>query len=312
MDMKVTYEFHPFSDIWPLLEGKDFDDLAYDIAANGLHLPITLYDGLILDGRNRYKACMEAGVNPVFIDADAKDDEAALELVFSLNQHRRHLSFEHRAFAAARYANMKSGTRTDLLSIDNRSEDPALGHGSRSIRDAAHKFHVAPGSVSRARTVIRHGGPELEKKVKEKKVGLASAAATVQPHRKTKGKIDQKRGLSAAARVPVIDTSKRRLLSPEQVDPEFKGTPLDFARKYGHVQVETAEERASNRFAEWTLHIRKWAREYKEVPLSSIDVDWLRSPKQKDVERFLEAYATLALVFDNIQDIKAKAEELRK
>jgi len=310
------YEFHPFADIWPLMEGAAFEDFATDIAANGLLQPILLYDNKILDGRNRYNGCIEAGVEPRYEQSDAKNDAEALELVFSLNQHRRHLSFEQRAFAAARYATIKHGGDRfySKLSRDNLlpNDDPALGHGGRSIREAAKKFDVAPVSVSRARNVIEHGGLELEKKVKTKKIGLQAAANEVRPKRRAKTAVSQKRGLPTAARVPVIDTSKRRLLTPQEVDPEFTGTSNEFTTKYGHVQIETAEERATNRFLEWTAHVRKWAKDYKEFPLSEIDLNWLRSPRPKDIERFLEAYNTLKLVFDNIQAIRDKAKSLKK
>jgi hypothetical protein len=315
------YEYHPFSNIWPLLEGEAFDDFATDIAANGLLVPILLYQDKILDGRNRDRACIEAGVEPRYEKAKATNDEEALELVFSLNQHRRHLSFEERVFAAARYANAKSGGQAgninryggSSLSRDRLDADPALDHGAISVREAARKFDVAPASVSRARNVIEHGGPELEKKVKAKKVGLQTAANSVRPKRKPRGPVAQTRGLPVAARVPVVDISKRRILTPQQVDPEFTGTSNEFTTKYGHVQLETAEERAANRFMEWTIHIRKWARDYKDQgALSEIDVNWLRSPRQKDVDSFLESYNRLALVFDNIQSIRDKAKALKK
>jgi len=301
------YEFHPFSEIWPLLEGPAFDDFATDIAANGLLVPILLYQDKILDGRNRARACIEAGVEPRYEKSKVTNDEAALELVFSLNHHRRHLSFQEKAFAAARYANLKQGSNQFIpkgLSRDRGSPKKV------SVPDAAKKFEISPASVHRARVVIQSGDEQIEKDVKQGKVHLRIAADRV---KKARAKVDQKRGLPVSARVPVIDSSKRRVLTPKEVDPEFVGTSTEFLTKYGHVQLETAEERATNRFSEWTIHVRTWARDYnKQGKLSAIDVNWLRSPRPKDVESFLESYATLALVFDNIQAIRDKVKALKK
>ena len=61
---------HPYADILPLLEGEAFDALVADIRANGLLEPITLYEGMILDGRNRWNACKAAGVEPQFREFD--------------------------------------------------------------------------------------------------------------------------------------------------------------------------------------------------------------------------------------------------
>lgn len=318
---EARYEFHPFSDIWPLIEGEDYDKLALDIVANGLRLPILLYKGRILDGRNRYLACKEAGVVPRFEEADAKTDDEALRLVVSMNERRRHLSYEQRAFAGARLANMKEGapkgnkraaktTSSKELVV---SDDHRYHHHSTSILEASKIMDVTPAAIKRAKAVIEHGDKELEKAVVKRKVKLSNACEQVRPKRKPV-LAGQKRSAARPTieRVPVIDTSKRRLLTPEQVDPEFKGTAIDFARKYGHVQVETAQERATNRFAEWSMHINKWAREYKQWPLSEIDLNWLRTPRQKDVDRFLDAYATLALVLDNIQEIHRAVKDLKK
>src|SRR3974377_2039492 len=60
-------QYHPLSGIIPLLGGEDFTAFVANIRDNGLLEPIVLHpDGSILDGRNRYRACIEAGVEPRF------------------------------------------------------------------------------------------------------------------------------------------------------------------------------------------------------------------------------------------------------
>src|SRR5262249_54398704 len=69
--------------------------LVTDIKTNGLLEEIVLYDGMVLDGRNRYRACLAADVVPTTINADKwiKDPTA---YVISANIHRRHLTAEQK------------------------------------------------------------------------------------------------------------------------------------------------------------------------------------------------------------------------
>jgi ParB-like chromosome segregation protein Spo0J len=90
--------FHPLADLFPLMEGAEFDELVADIKANGLLEPIVLYQGKILDGRNRYRAAIAAGLKPEVLDRKTEHSDRLIDnpaaYVISANIRRRHLKPE--------------------------------------------------------------------------------------------------------------------------------------------------------------------------------------------------------------------------
>jgi ParB-like chromosome segregation protein Spo0J len=89
--MSNDLPYHPFADIFPLMEGEEFDALVADIGANGQCESTTVYQNKILDGRNRYRACRLLGIEPR-LTPFVGDDKAARAFVFGKNLHRRHLT----------------------------------------------------------------------------------------------------------------------------------------------------------------------------------------------------------------------------
>jgi hypothetical protein len=90
-------EFHPIANIFPLMEGDEFDGLLGDIQRRGFRIdlggPIWMYEGKILDGRNRVRASAETGVvleDNCFKTFEGTKEEA-IRLVIQANIHRRHL-----------------------------------------------------------------------------------------------------------------------------------------------------------------------------------------------------------------------------
>ena len=96
------YEFHPIANFFPLMKGDEFKRFKKDIRTNKLREPIVIYEGKILDGRNRYLACKELGFSFDTKPLPAGTDPVAF--VVSANIHRRHLNESQRAAIAAQLA----------------------------------------------------------------------------------------------------------------------------------------------------------------------------------------------------------------
>lgn len=155
-------ETHPLAQLFPALEGEALHDLMADIKANGLREAIWLHkDGRILDGRNRYTACVNLAIKPSFRTYEKDDD---LAFVLSQNLARRHLNESQRAMVAARLATMKRG--------DNQHTE--ISATSQSA--AATTLSVSPDSVQFARKVQQEAAPEVAGLVDRGKMAVSMAA----------------------------------------------------------------------------------------------------------------------------------------
>jgi N6-adenosine-specific RNA methylase IME4/ParB-like chromosome segregation protein Spo0J len=156
----MTVQTHPLADIFPLIDGAEFDELVADIKAHGLHEPIVLFEDKVLDGRNRLRACEAAGAACRF-ETYTGDDPVAY--VVSLNLRRRHLDESQRAMVAAKLATLRDGQRADLV------EGLPIGRASALL-------NVGERSVARAREVIDCGAPQLRQAVERGGVSVSAAA----------------------------------------------------------------------------------------------------------------------------------------
>jgi hypothetical protein len=178
-------KFHPAAELFPLMERAEFNDLVADIKANGLRQKIVLLDGMILDGRNRYRACLKADI-PLgywnFLDYENTGSYKGshIDYVVSLNLYRRHLTDSQRAMVAARLADLKQGQKKADVQI------------CTSVPEAAKKLHVSPRSVKTAKKVISEGTPELISAVDHGKVAVSAAAKQIEPAEEAKPQKEKK------------------------------------------------------------------------------------------------------------------------
>lgn len=167
----MNIPFHPLAEIFPTIVGPEFDALVDDIREYGLREMIVLFDGQILDGRNRYRACEAAGVEPKFVEYEGDDP---VSFVISLNLRRRHLDEGQRGMVAAKLANLGHGG-------DRRSDQEAnlpleTAPAPVSVAQAAELLNVSERTVKTARAVQRDGAPELVAAVERGEVSVSAAA----------------------------------------------------------------------------------------------------------------------------------------
>jgi ParB-like chromosome segregation protein Spo0J len=177
-------EFHPVASIFPMMSAEEFKALKKSIQTNGQRVPIYTHEGKIVDGRNRYKACMDLGVKPRFEEWNGVG--LLVDFVWDLNAERRQLTDGAFQIAAGKYAierEAEAGRRElstlrnvgSLVSIDTSEEFGA------SRKKAADKFGIGESTVARAMKVIKKGAPELVQAVEsgQASVFAASQVATL-------------------------------------------------------------------------------------------------------------------------------------
>jgi N6-adenosine-specific RNA methylase IME4 len=171
--VSVTLEYHPLANLFPLIEGEEFAALVADIRANGVHDPIDLYQGKILDGRNRHRAAIAAEFELEkrhFRHYHPEIYGDPLAYVISKNLSRRHLDESQRAMVAARLATMRQGERTDLAAAEPSANLPKVDQPT-----AAKTLSISERALRHARRVQDHGAPELVRAVDRGHLAVSAA-----------------------------------------------------------------------------------------------------------------------------------------
>lgn len=170
----MTLQNHPIADVMPILTGKELKNLAADIAAHGIRNPIVLFEGKVLDGRNRLRAAKMARVTPKpenFKDFEGTWEEA-VDFAYSENITRRHLSVDQCAMLGAKLHALKVGRPA-------KSEGETVSMETNSLSKIAEKVGVSRASVARAKRILDQGVPEVAHAVEAGEVGVRAASDIV-------------------------------------------------------------------------------------------------------------------------------------
>jgi protein gp37 len=191
-------EIHPAALIMPPMSDDEFKEFKEDISGNGLLEPIVLFQGKVFDGRNRYNACTELGIDVFAIEWEGGMDP--IEYVVSKNIHRRHLSASQRAVAAAKALDFytkeakerqreSGGDRGNQYTGGKVADSPKLDEPAstgKATEKAGKVFDVSKNTVNSAKNVLEKGTPEEIQSVESGKASVSAVEKEIKEREKSK------------------------------------------------------------------------------------------------------------------------------
>ena len=200
---------HWLADCYPMMEGEEFAALVESIKQNGLRVPVVLdHTGtMIIDGRNRHAACIEAGIYPSWQRLpESTDLEVAIR---ELNDERRHMTpAQHAAVGAniLEHYEIEAAQRMLKGKADPRASRPEGKEEAPRARDHAAAVAGSSGrSVGRAKR-IKENAPDLFDKTSKGELSLEAAEKQVKQRQANKPAPDPKPETPAAG-TPVTLTT---------------------------------------------------------------------------------------------------------
>ncbi len=187
------HKFHDAANIFPLMGDDDLAELQADIKANEQKEAIYLHEDKVLDGRNRYIACINLKIEPRYRVWDRSGSPT--EFVVSLNLHRRHLTSSQRACVAveiekcfAKEAKGRQREHGGTAPGKPKNTSVKINGSEGDAREKAAKVtNTTPSYVTDAKRVKKES-PKLYKKVQAGDMTLPEAKRELkgEPDPKTK------------------------------------------------------------------------------------------------------------------------------
>lgn len=178
----MKYKQHPLSSAFPAMSEEKFQELKDDIEVNGVFNPITIYEGMVIDGWHRYKAANDLGMDCPETELDEWIDPRDFSI--AQNKNRRHITMAQLAIAT-----------TDVFKWNpaGRPNNTVLRTGlNKTTAELAKLSGVSETTIEKAKSVLKNASEEVKEAVKSGKIGLSKAKAISKlPKDKQAGAIDK-------------------------------------------------------------------------------------------------------------------------
>lgn len=276
----MNLQQHPLSAAFPAMSADDFQSLTDSIQNIGVQNPITLYEGMVIDGWHRYRAATDAGMDCPTVDLGDVDPR---DFVMAQNKARRHITQAQLAMATtAVYAWRQVGNPAFGL----LHTECAIGKTTSEMAGIA---GVHRNTIVQAQAVQTKAAPEVVEAVKRGDIGLPKAAAIA--------KLPQSEQAAAIAK-PAPKAKPEPIEAPEDDGPSAEEMAL-------HDAAESADRELVAKLLESDEPLKALAEENKQL---KAEIAQLKQARDGYMNRCNEA---IALVKSRDRQI-AKLEKMLK
>ncbi len=229
----VALQIHPAAAEYPLIEGEEFEEFVENVRKHGQLIPIVVHADVLLDGRNRLRACERLSLEPKTTPWDGRGG-SPVAFIASVNDRRRHMTPGQRAALAVRlephFAEEAKRAQADGRKSGGRGRKK-LGDGSvtkfpeaKTRALAAKATGASPPRVSEMKAVEKKA-PEVFKAVQhgslniEQAKALADAPVPVQEEvleQARTGKAPSARKIRDKTNPPAPDVAPQATAPPEE------------------------------------------------------------------------------------------------
>jgi ParB-like chromosome segregation protein Spo0J len=165
LENDMNYEQHPLSAAFPPMTSEEYQSLKDSIDSYGVLNPITIYEGMVIDGWHRYQAAMELGMDCPEAELDEWLDPK--DFVLAQNKNRRHITMSQLAMATAAVY--------EWISVGRPNNSAMMAELNKTDSELAEISGASVRTISRAKSVLKNATPEVQNAVKSGKIGLHKA-----------------------------------------------------------------------------------------------------------------------------------------
>ena len=222
-----------FADLIPPLSIEERGELENSIMDEGCRDAICVWNGVIVDGHNRYEICKRRKRAFRVKEMSFDNDEAAVAWIIRNQFGRRNLTAMQRAELAlklkdaiASEAKKRQGARNDLKA--KKDIVPTLAQSPSKTRDELAKMaNVSHGTLAKVEKIIADAAPEVVEAARKGEMSINKAYQTVAPTPAPKKPAQEPQdGFAIVADVDAPEGEERDTEPPRAVSVEAAPEPV--------------------------------------------------------------------------------------